>query len=319
MKCSLRFAVSIVCLILVLFWFLKRHLEDIFDQYSGGSYFIDFFNLRFHPESLSFQQGTIPPENVKVEDKVIVMAKLEEEDTSWVKEELPDWQNAIYTVNPSKKSTEDPNILTTPTNKGHESMAYLSYIIDHYNHLPTTIAFLHSHRSGFLQAWHVDAPLHDNVIAMRTLRLDYVQHAGYVNLRCNWNPGCKKAHRINKHVTDKVWQEIFRGTSTPPVNQTSSTTTRPIGGLIARDIRPMEKPAEVGAACCAQFAVSRDQVLKRPLEDYIQFRNWVIETGKNDASSGRVMEFLWHIIFGMDAVFCPDEHVCYCAVYGRCQ
>lgn len=77
-------------------------------------------------------------------------------------------------------------------------------------------------------------------------------------------------------------------------------------------------PEEVGAACCAQFAVSRERVLQRPKSDYEGFREWVVETEKNDAKSGRVMEFLWHVIFGMDAVYCPDEKQCYCDVYGRC-
>ena len=61
-------------------------------------------------------------------------------------------------------------------------------------------------------------------------------------------------------------------------------------------------PTMVGAACCAQFAVSRDQVLARPLSDYERFREWIVETEKSDAKSGRVLEFLWHVIFGKDAV-----------------
>ncbi|KAL2369542.1 hypothetical protein RJ035_006146 [Blastomyces gilchristii] len=333
MKCSLRFAVGISCLVLVALWFLVRHFADLLDQYSGGSYLIDYFYARFDSGSLDLRKDPVRAHDVEVGDKIIVMAKLEEEDTDWVRDELPE-----YVPHPDSQITNQLNkpqanpALTVPTNKGHESMAYLSYIIDNYHILPRTIAFLHAHRSGFLQAWHVDAPLHDNVIAMRTLRIDYVQHSGYVNLRCNWNPGCKKAHRINRHVTDEVWAEVFSGTSTPPRNQSSSSSSSAqislatVGGgggggsgsgeeqgeesaaAVAGDdtnhplLKTMDKPAEVAAACCAQFAMSREQVLKRPLEDYIHFRNWVISTEKDDASSGRVMEFLWHIIFGMDSV-----------------
>ncbi|OJD15808.1 hypothetical protein ACJ73_08944 [Blastomyces percursus] len=325
MKCSLRFVVGISCLILVALVFLVLHLADLLDQYSGGSYLIDYFYARFHSGSFDLQKDPAQAHDVKVGDKTIVVAKLEEEDTDWVRDELPDWQRAVYVVNPSQKALNDPNALTAPINKGHESMAYLSYIIDNYHILPSIIAFLHAHRSGFLQAWHVDAPLHDNVVAMRTLRIDYVQHSGYVNLRCNWNPGCKKGHRINQHVTDEVWVEVFSGTSTPPRNQSSSSSqilSEIVGGgggegqgagrsaaaAVAGDdvnrsmLQTMDKPAGVAAACCAQFALSREQVLKRPVEDYIHFRNWVISTERDDASSGRVMEFLWHIIFGMDAV-----------------
>ncbi len=174
-------------------------------------------------------------------------------------------------------------------NKGHESMAYLSYIIDHYDSLPATLAFLHSHRAGFLTAWHTDTPLHDNVVALRTLQIPFVQENGYVNLRCNWNPGCEEAHRFNKHVTPAVWQDVFAGTSTLRTNLSSlNSETR--------------APAQVAAACCAQFAVSRDRVRQRPLSDYERFRQWIIDTEMDDAKSGRVMEFLWHVIFGMDPV-----------------
>lgn len=209
---------------------------------------------------------------------------------------LNSWQRAIYIVNPSHETRLNPDALTTPFNKGHEAMAYFTYIIEYYHALPSTIVFLHAHRAGFLMAWHVDAPLHDNVIAMRNLKLDFVQQNGYVNLRCNWNPGCKSAHRSNTHITEQIWSDIFASTSTPPLN-TSSSTEQEFAGQ-----RYLRKPAEIGAACCAQFALSREQVQKRPLEDYIRFRQWIIDTELSDASSGRVMEFLWHIIFGMEGV-----------------
>lgn len=62
--------------------FLGRHLSDLADQYSAGSYFIDSLDLN--------KNGTIPPPAADVEDKVIVMASLEEEDTGWVEEHLPE-------------------------------------------------------------------------------------------------------------------------------------------------------------------------------------------------------------------------------------
>ena len=86
-------------------------------------------------------------------------------------------------------------------------------------------------------------------------------------------------------MTPEVWEDVFAGTSTE------------VGGSKAG-----KAPVKVGAACCAQFAVSRGQVLKRPLSDYQRLRQWIIETEKSDAQSGRVMEFLWHVIFGKDAV-----------------
>lgn len=166
-------------------------------------------------------------------------------------------------------------------------MAYLTYIIDNYHSLPSTLAFLHSHRSGFLSAWHTDTPLHSNIDALNSLQLAFVQKMGYVNLRCNWNPGCEPAHRYNKHVTPEVWRSVFAGASMSQFSQKGNKSYT---------------PEQVGSACCAQFAVSRERVLQRPKKDYEGFRRWVLETEKSDAMSGRVMEFLWHVIFGMDAV-----------------
>ena len=181
-------------------------------------------------------------------------------------------------------------------------MAYLTYVIDHYGTLPSTIAFLHSHRSGYWHAWHTDTPMHDNVHAMRALQIPFVQSNGYVNLRCNWNPGCNKPQRRNLHVTREIWQEVFSETSTSRFNLSTSTNSL---NTSAADPEAAEKakysPPNINVACCAQFAVSRKQVLERPVEDYIKFRRWIMETKETDAKSGRVMEYLWHVIFGKDA------------------
>jgi hypothetical protein len=215
------------------------------------------------------------------------------------------WQRAIYLVNPSNPFDPSFHELTTPVNKGHEAMAYLTFIIDHYNtSLPSVMAFIHAHRQGFFRAWHVDAPFHDNVLAMRSLQLDFVVQNGYVNLRCNLNPGCTKAYkRLKSHVNGEVWEEIFGGTTTlPAVEAFQNSTAEELDS--SRQDREKAKYLNVGiaSACCAQFAVSREQVLKRPMEDYIKIRQWVIDTDRDDADSGRVMEYLWHVIFGKDLV-----------------
>ena len=58
----------------------------------------------------------------------------------------------------------------------------------------------------------------------------------------------------------------------------------------------------VGVACCSQFAVSKEQVLKRPKSDYETYLKWLMDTEEDDGVSGRVFEYLWHIIFGKEAV-----------------
>ena len=302
MRWAVRFFAAAALVAIISLLLLVNHLRDLSDQYNTAAYIQASLRNTFLYGTLDYQI----PIGGKVGDKVVIMAKLEQEDTDWVAANLPEWvfsltrlspsfsnfspswQQAIYTVNPTS-----PAPLTTPMNKGHESMAYLSYIIDHYDTLPATLVFIHSHRAGFLTAWHTDTPLHDNVDALRTLQLPYVQANGYVNLRCNWNPGCEERHRLNKHITPQIWYDLFAGTSSFKTSTANDSSLQD---------SPMSAPALVGAACCAQFAVSRDRVRQRPLSDYQWFRQWVVDTTLNDAKSGRVMEYMWHIIFGMDAV-----------------
>jgi len=61
-------------------------------------------------------------------------------------------------------------------------------------------------------------------------------------------------------------------------------------------------PHEIAAPCCAQFAVTREQILQRPLQAYRHFHDWLMRTELSDDVSGRVMEYAWHIIFGKGAV-----------------
>lgn len=309
MRCSLRFKVLAGIVLFVGLVILTLVLEDKCETY----------------DPLGYIQASIPwmqveavqpfPLGGRVEDKIIVVPSLEDEDVTWVTDELPDWQHAIYTVNPSSDEMR-AHTLTTPVNKGHEAMAYLTYIIDHYaRSIPSVVAFLHSHRGGFFTAWHVDTPLHDNVYAMRHLQLDYVKDQGYVNLRCNLNPGCKRTSGMNRHVSMADWQEVLGNTSTPAFSQHGPSAA--VEAHAASD-DSATVPPRIWTPCCAQFAVSREQILKRPLQDYIQIREWLMTTDRDDAQSGRVLEYLWHVIFGQQAIHCPDVDICYCKVYGRC-
>lgn len=267
----------------------------------------------------SNEDNQAPPLGGRTRDKIIVVPAKEDTDVSWVIEDLSDWQHAIYIVDPSNETRADT--LTAPVNKGHEAMAYLTYIIDNYNEsIPEIVAFLHSHRSGFFTAWHVDTPLHDNVYAMRHLQLDYVKERGYVNLRCNNNPGCKQPRRPNPHFAGNVWTQVMGNTSTPALSQHPMSPAAQEVFSTTEDKERLETATpRLWTACCAQFAVSREQIYQRPIEDYINIRQWVVDTEMSDAKSGRVMEYLWHVIFGQEAVHCPDVDTCYCKVYGRCS
>lgn len=77
-------------------------------------------------------------------------------------------------------------------------------------------------------------------------------------------------------------------------------------------------PEFIGQPCCAQFAVSRERILERPRHFYEHYRNWLLETDLDDATSGRILEYTWQYIFTGLWEFCPSLHQCYCDGYGIC-
>ncbi|WPH02111.1 Hypothetical protein R9X50_00496600 [Acrodontium crateriforme] len=237
--------------------------------------------------------------------KIVVMGATSIEDTSWVAAELIDWQHAIYRVDLVENATES-TILHTDVNKGREAMPYLTYIIDNYDHLPDVMAFIHPHRKGYPAAWHNDAPGYDSVLMLQQLRLDTIARRGYVNLRCLWEPGCPQEVRPWREPPDieRVQEHAFPYYYSLFFNKTLDETRKLV--------------EVVATPCCAQFAVSREQVRERSKEDYQKYQQILKVTKYDDDVSGRVMEYMWHIIFGQDAVFCPDRNQCWCDVFGRC-
>ena len=195
----------------------------------------------------------------------------------------------------------DNGVLHPLKNKGREAMAYLSFVIDHYDNLPASMAFVHPHLEGYPAAWHTDNDEHNNVESIRSLKLEYLQEHGYVNMRCVHDPGCpaeiqvlrQEDHRTPEHAMRDAWPYMFGG------NQS--------------DI-----PETIAQPCCSQFAVSKAQVLKRSRKDYVRYRQWLLDTTVDDAVSGRVFEYLWHVIFGREAVHCPPVQECWCEQFGRC-
>lgn len=237
------------------------------------------------------QDAAVPASSPLLPDRVVVMARTSKDDTRWVHEELQDWQSALYDIDietPHNQSTLDPltnNTLRTLRNKGREANAYLAYIVQHYDNLPSTIAFLHPHRDGYPGAWHTDNDEHSNVVSLRSLNTDFIQSNGYANLRCINDPGCPQevmsfrnppeAHRVAEAAMPSTWLALFNNTDVPQI---------------------------LATPCCAQFAVSSKQVRERSLNEYKKYYRWLMETPLPDDTSGRVLEYLWHVVFGQEPV-----------------
>ena len=63
--------------------------------------------------------------------------------------------------------------------------------------------------------------------------------------------------------------------------------------------------------------VARERILAHSKEFYIHLRDWIVETELGRYRSGRVFEYMWHVIFGeshvieavaeCDLLFCNDD------------
>ncbi|KAE8371031.1 hypothetical protein BDV26DRAFT_276876 [Aspergillus bertholletiae] len=236
-------------------------------------------------ETTTTTTTTAPHPSPWVERKVtrtLVVAKLQEEDTLWVDSLVQDDDHLISAVYVVDNNSSAP--WTVPLNKGHEVMVYLTYIIDHW------------HNNDFLDS--------DSAKMVRRLRSEHVLQNGYMNLRCHLDPGCPD------HI------HPYMGEHSEDIENVPEAAVTGMAWLQLFPDSPL--PTVLSQPCCAQFAVSADQIRKTPQERYLGFRHWLLATALNDRLSGRVWEYIWQWLFTGQSEFCPAETTCYCEGYGIC-
>lgn len=227
--------------------------------------------------------------------RCLVIASTAEQDTSWVNIQLGNevgLTKRIYVVD--NASSE----FTVPLNKGHEAMVYLTYIIDEYDNLSEITLFLHAHQFS----WHNNDLLDRDAAEMiRRLIPGYVIRNGYVNLRCQHDPGCPAHIFPHEPSPDPAYPEIA------------------VMGPAWTEIFPGELvPTSLAQPCCAQMAVSREAILALTRQRYVDLRDWLLQTPLGDELSGRVFEYTWQYLWGQRYEYCPSQSVCYCDGYGIC-
>lgn len=163
-------------------------------------------------------------------------------------------------------------------NKGHEASTYLSFIINHYNFLPPYIAFIHGHED----AWHQKHPL-GILGAIRTAKKESFD---YISLNVKGHPEAggvydvenPEEHNVNAFaLIRKNWDTLFR----PYCN--------------------IELPRFLFHDSCAQFLVSRENILRHPIDAYKKWFDFVI-THDPTKDTATAFEFIWHVIFGEEPV-----------------
>ncbi|KAI7546126.1 hypothetical protein KC331_g5809 [Hortaea werneckii] len=127
---------------------------------------------------------------------------------------------------------------------------------------------------------------------------------GYISLRCDWYPSCPAELRPKGHDA-VVWGNVGLHEDTEKAVSQSWKQLFPNEDL----------PETIAAPCCAQFAVTRQAILRRSKADFERMRQWLIETLMMDELSGRVFEKLWAYIFTGEAVNCPPPQMCACKYF----
>lgn len=189
----------------------------------------------------------------------------------------------LYEYDVDRPDNPDPQ-LRFPRSKGHEAMVYLSFIIDNYDKLPWSAFFIHGHA----ESWHQE----DHIVRIISgLDLVALARQGYISLRCDWYPSCPAEMRPVHHDAF-VWG---------PGTHHKATEAAIAGNW--RLMFPNEKmPETIAAPCCAQFAVTRQAIWRRPKTDYEYLRAWLLTSLLEDDVSGRVLEKLWAYMFTGEAM-----------------
>lgn len=112
MRWTVRFALTASIVSIILLLILKQHLEDLWDQYNVPAYLRSSFKNSFRHGELDH----LAPIPGKMGDKIIVMARLEHENTDWVAKNLP--ESAPLTL-----SAKGFRILLAPANSAFCSSA----------------------------------------------------------------------------------------------------------------------------------------------------------------------------------------------------
>ncbi|KAF7198328.1 hypothetical protein HII31_00067 [Pseudocercospora fuligena] len=276
----------------------------------------------------------ICPELSKYNKPALVIARVKEDgDDGWLLRLADKYHLCTYTADRTLDASS--TTLQIPQNRGHESMTYLTFLIDNYRNIPAQGAvFVHGNRF----AWHNDAPDYDNADLLRALNVSRaLEPYGYHNLRCDWSASTCP---IKEALPQRSFETRFTAKLQPYSQRAVSDAALP-GALEAifggettlYDVEQvmLGRSDAVRAQCCAQFVVSRERIWQHSREEYIALRQWLLEAAPaDDKISGRILSYIWHILFlapatgdvdlaQLNSVACPSAAECYCRLYGRCE
>lgn len=199
-------------------------------------------------------------------DLIIVSAHYNE-DLEWLK-------NSEYPVVICSKvgaidHAINPNERCMMPNRGREPASYIKFILAFYDELPKRIAFVHGHDIAWHQSWDILSAIR---CADKTKR--------FVSLN--------NTFRDDRNPKNEIFAQLSR---------TWSTHFEP---HLKKDL-----PDRVFHDCCAQFIVTREAVHAIPRKSWEYWLDLLSST-HDDWGTAVQFEFIWHYIFGEEAVLPGD-------------
>ncbi|RDW68787.1 DUF3431 domain-containing protein [Aspergillus mulundensis] len=272
--------------------------------------------------SLPAAHGVCPGLAKSKKPALVVSHVQSDGDTSWLTDSdlAKKYHLCIYDVDGSSPSSSS-SVLRTPSNRAHEAMAYLTFLIDNYDAIPAPGAvFIHGNR----WSWHNDAPDYDNAYLLAELNVERaLEPAGYHNLRCDWSvstclPDMPPQGSMQMALQSKIdpWDARAASDAALPGALAAIFGRRDPAELVM-----LSRHEAVRAQCCAQFVVSKERIRSHSREEYVALRQWLLDgadagTGaalnsgsgsrvvrghglapKDDRVAGRIISYIWHILF----------------------
>jgi hypothetical protein len=166
-------------------------------------------------------------------------------------------------------------------NIGDQHIHFVKWILAYYDTLPDYVAFIDAHERD----WHGDFDLpaylqcllSDEAVPLRDVYhpLTSLSHTRKLGFHMNW---------------DKHWEEITTAREAS-MKELWAITSEHTGAPY---------PTRVSHHCCAQFLVSRDRILQRPRESWLELYKFLCKappiTTHSDLSFA--MEYSWHMLLG---------------------
>jgi hypothetical protein len=190
----------------------------------------------------------------------IIIARFKEE-TEWVNKISKFNKVHIY----EKEKPDHP--YNVPKNRGNEASAYLKYIIDNYNNLPSYLVLIHCHESS----WHHTDSIVDiiNSYIGKEIKFENINDPKKCNDMGNYQDW------VNGDVGN-FYQKLIK----PAVG--------------AHTIHENWTDKQPG---CAQFIIHKDRILDHSLDFYKDIFDWIMNVDVSFKNHGFYLEWTWELFW----------------------